>query len=265
MDKNVVWKPIPEYEGYYEVSSDGEIRSVNRYVNNRNSLVVGRVMRLNTGPSGYLQVGLCKDGKRKNFKVHKIVANVFIPNTDNKPCIDHINTDRTDNRASNLRWVTLKENSSNPLTIIHSKCGKEKVIGRRKSDCHKFNKDAPNKPRPVHRYTLNGEHIDSFQSLLDAESVTGIEINGIKKALNKTYKHAGGYLWKSEKTLFCEPYKRRRHTKCKITEMLNERGCVVRSWPSIRDAAKELDTTHTRIIRYMNERTPMNGYYFRYK
>lgn len=265
MNKNVIWKAIPGYEGYYEVSTEGEIRSLDRYVNNRNSFVVGRIMHLSMGPSGYLQVGLCKNGKRKNFKVHKIVAKVFIPNPDNKPCVDHINTCRTDNRACNLRWVSLKENSSNPLTIIHSKFGKEKVMGIRKSGCHKFNKDATNKPKPVHRYNLDGVYIDSFQSLLDAETVTGIEINGIKNALNKIYKHAGGYLWKTEKALFCEPYKRRRHTKCKVTEMLNECGCVVRSWPSIRDAAKELGTTHTRIIRYMNERISMNGYYFKYK
>ena len=65
MDNNVVWKPIPDYEGYYEVSSNGEIRSCSRYVNNRNGFVAGRIMQQTFGCSGYLQVGLCKDGKKK--------------------------------------------------------------------------------------------------------------------------------------------------------------------------------------------------------
>lgn len=54
-----------------------------------------------------------------SFDVHRAVAQLFIPNPDNKPCIDHINTIRTDNRACNLRWVTYKENSNNPLTKKH--------------------------------------------------------------------------------------------------------------------------------------------------
>ena len=115
MNKNVIWKAIPGYEGYYEVSTEGEIRSLDRYVNNRNSFVVGRIMHLSMGPSGYLQVGLCKNGKRKNFKVHKIVAKVFIPNPDNKPYVNHINGIKTDNRKENLEWVTAQENTDHAI------------------------------------------------------------------------------------------------------------------------------------------------------
>ena len=265
MDNNVVWKPIPDYEGYYEVSSNGEIRSCKRYANDRNGLRYRRVMRQCLGCSGYLQVGLRKNGKRKNCKIHKIVASVFVPNPEGKPCIDHINTDRTDNRACNLRWVTIKENSNNPLTKKHSKYGREKVVGERRKLCQRFKNNAPNRPKPVHRYALDGVYIDSFQSLLEAELVTGIEINGIRKALDRPYKYAGGYLWTTIKTDRCMPYKRRRHTKCKTLQMVGSDGVVSKEWTAVRDAAKELGTTHTRILRYMAEGKPMNGYYFKYK
>ena len=266
MDNNVVWKPIPNYEGYYEVSSNGEIRSVDRIVGGIGERKLhGKPVKLRISCSGYLSVGLCKNGEKHLYKVHKVVASVFIPNPENKPCIDHINTDRTDNRACNLRWVTLKENSNNPLTKIHSKYGKEKTIGKRRNICQIIRNDAPNHPKPVHRYMFDGTYIDSFQSLIEAGIVTGIEIGGIRKVLNKPYKHAGGYLWTTTKVDRCVPYKRRRHTKCRTLQMIDSDGVVLKEWTAVRDAAKELGTTHTRILRYMAEGKPMDGYYFKYK
>ena len=66
---------------------------------------------------GYCQIPLCKNGEQKMFKVHRLVAEAFIPNTENKPQIDHINTNRSNNRVYNLRWVTQSENMNNPLTL----------------------------------------------------------------------------------------------------------------------------------------------------
>lgn len=264
MTENVIWKAIPEYEGYYEASTNGEIRSLDRYVNNRNSFVKGKMMHLNLGSSGYLYIGLSKNGITKVYKVHRLIAKTFIKNPDNKPCIDHINTKRTDNRVCNLRWATLKENSRNPLTKHHAKYGKEKRIGNKKSSCQKFRNNAPNKPKPVYRYTLTGEFMDEFQSIIEAESVTRVEASGIRKALDKSYRTSGGYLWRSTKTDRCKPYKRRRHTKCIPIQMINDCGVVNRTWESIRDAATELKTTHSRILRYMDKNKPMNGYYFRF-
>lgn len=263
--KEVIWKDIPGYEGYYEASTEGEIRSVDRYVNNRNSFVASRIMHLNMGPSGYLQVSLSKDGKAKVYKVHRIIAETYIPNPEKKPCIDHINTLRTDNRVCNLRWVTLKENSSNPISKHHLKHGKKKVLGERKKTNKRFKEDAPNKPKPVYRYSLSGEFVDSFKSMIEAESVTQIEMTGIRKALNKQYRTAGGYLWKTEQMLFCEPYQRRRHTKCKTIQMTDHKGVLVKEWEAVADASNELNITKCRILRHMKDNKPIEGFYFRYK
>ena len=107
-----VWKDIIGYEDKYQVSNLGNVKSLN-YRSTGNA----RLMRLIPDKDGYLQVSLCKDGKMKHYKVHRLVAKAFIDNPDNKPCIDHISTDRADNRVENLRWSTCKENSNNPITL----------------------------------------------------------------------------------------------------------------------------------------------------
>ena len=112
------WKDIKGYEGRYQVSNLGRVRSLDREYNNRGTMVPikGKMLSFNNC-RGYSLVSLCKDdSKPYKAKVHRLVAEAFIPNPENKPCIDHINTDRTDNRVENLRWVTRKENMDNPLT-----------------------------------------------------------------------------------------------------------------------------------------------------
>ena len=66
-----------------------------------------------TNRNGYKYVNLCKNGKYKNFIIHRLIAEHYIPNPENKPCVDHINRDRLDNRVENLRWVTHSENNQN--------------------------------------------------------------------------------------------------------------------------------------------------------
>lgn len=106
-----VWKPIKDYEGLYEISNLGRVKSLN-YGGTGKGKVLKNIERSN----GYLGVRLTKNGKTKAFKVHRLVAEAFIPNPEDKPCVDHINTIKNDNRVENLRWATHKENMNNPLT-----------------------------------------------------------------------------------------------------------------------------------------------------
>ena len=110
---NVQFKEIPGY-GNYVVGSDG-------FVYRKRSKRRG-LKKLNGSKQkhGYLQIALYKDSKNYDrFLVHRLVAEAFIENPENKPNVDHINTVVTDNRPENLRWVTAKENSTNPLTLEH--------------------------------------------------------------------------------------------------------------------------------------------------
>ena len=109
-----VWKSIKDYEGLYEVSNLGRVKSFNYRGTGKEKIL--KNIECN---NGYLTVGLTKDRKQKFFFIHRLVAEAFIPNLDNKPCIDHINTIKTDNRVENLRWVNHEENNNNPLTKEH--------------------------------------------------------------------------------------------------------------------------------------------------
>ena len=119
------WKDIKGYEGLYQVSDWGNVKSLPRLSKRTSSrhrgtsiLIEERIIKQSLQTSGYRVVGLNKDGKNKQFQVHRLVAEAFIPNPDDKPEIDHINTIRTDNRVENIRWCTHIENMNNPITLL---------------------------------------------------------------------------------------------------------------------------------------------------
>ena len=112
-----IWKPIPNYEGLYEVSSLGKIKSLGKtyaercYSKTVVKMSLPKIVSQRYTTDGYLRLALIKNGKKKYFSVHRLVAQAFIPNPDNKPQINHINGIKDDNRVENLEWVTSKENT----------------------------------------------------------------------------------------------------------------------------------------------------------
>ncbi len=103
------WKPIDGYEGFYEVSNMGRVRSLPRTIGNKNRK--GVVLKPNITPYGYQQVLLCKNGMRKQHKIHRLVANAFIPNPNNYPVINHKDWDTSNNSVDNLEWCDIRYNN----------------------------------------------------------------------------------------------------------------------------------------------------------
>lgn len=122
MNKEIeIWKKVVGFEELYEVSSMGRVRSLDRltpHINDTTRVIHSKVLKQQRNPRGYLMVDLrpLNGGKRKNSTVHRLVAIAFIPNPEEKKCVNHIDGNKANNVLSNLEWATTMENNTHALT-----------------------------------------------------------------------------------------------------------------------------------------------------
>ena len=161
------WKPIKGYEGLYEVSNLGRVKSIPR----NGTKKVERILKQYFDRYGYLYVALSKTTKKKH-KVHRLVTQTFIPNPKNKPQVNHINGDKTDNRVENLEWCTGSENQSHSINN-----------GLRKT-------------KKVIQYNKKGELIKEWISPKEAKRVLNIDDSSIYKCCKGKRKTVNGYIWR---------------------------------------------------------------------
>lgn len=108
-----LWKDAVDYEGFYQISDRGKVKSIARVVMRKDGkpyTVKERIITPYVDRYGYLRIELNKRGVAKKHYVHRLVGQAFIPNPDNKPQINHIDTNKKNNTVNNLDWVTLQEN-----------------------------------------------------------------------------------------------------------------------------------------------------------
>lgn len=127
-----IWKDVPGYEGVFKVSNTGFVKSLERVATQKSRhggtqsyIVKPKMLSQLTTPQGYKRVQLAHAGIKTKVPVHVLVARAFLPNCEKKPCVNHINGIKTDNRVENLEWVTHRENS------LHGQRGKSNtgVVG----------------------------------------------------------------------------------------------------------------------------------------
>ena len=188
------WKPIPGYEGLYEVSNYGRVKSLNKsykicnksIYNRKESILKQKQSRI------YKCVELNSNGKSKYFQVHRLVAIAFIQNIQNKPYIDHIDGNPLNNHVENLRWVTQKENMNNPITKQRlrnapRKQGIEHPQYEGKSRCSKM----------VVKYDLETKkELETYDSIHQASRRNNISATHISAVCLGKRLSAGGYIWK---------------------------------------------------------------------
>lgn len=117
------------YENYI-IYENGDILNVN----------FGTYLNPSIDDNGYYRTGLTKNGKETKFRIHRLLAQAYIPNIENKECIDHINRDKLDNRLENLRWATKYENSQNKNIYINNTSGEKNISYYKTQDTWKFKK-----------------------------------------------------------------------------------------------------------------------------
>ena len=146
MRKEEIWKDIKEYEGLYQVSNLGNVKSLNYKRTGKEKNLKARINK-----EGYLRVCLCQNGNNTDFMVHRLVAQAFLDGYSDDLEVDHINTIRNDNKIENLRMCTRKENVNNPLTLKHySEVNKGKTLSeetkKKLSESHKGIQAGENNP-----------------------------------------------------------------------------------------------------------------------
>ena len=182
-----IWKPVVGYEGLYEVSNMGNVRSLFRYK---------KVLKPSP-TNGYLTVELWKDKERKRVGIHVLVAMAFIHNPDNLPEVNHKNEVRSDNNVENLEWCTHLYNM-NYGTAIERRVKHTDYT----KPCYKENaiKNGKKVSKQVSQYTKSGEFVKTYESAKQAYRETGISQSHILECCHcqNGRMTAGKYVWKFE-------------------------------------------------------------------
>ena len=178
-----IWKDIEGYEGIYQVSSLGRVKSMER-VRSDGKRLRGRVLKQGVWGSGYYAVTLRKNGRYEKFYVHRLVAKAFLVTKKDGYVVDLLNGDKFNNSLNNLEWVSHSENARRGWSQKNNRERRNIAVlnGKRRA-------------KPVIKLNMAGEKMKEFNSLAEAGKTMGIFPNGISLCCNGKRKTAGGYRW----------------------------------------------------------------------
>ena len=193
--ENEIWKDIEGYEGIYQVSNFGRIRSLDRYITKphpRNGVLTqyrkkGQIIATHPTRNGYINAVLKKDGKKENHRVHRLVAKAFVPGYFDGADVNHKDCNRQNNRADNLEWMTRRDN------LKYSNGDTASAM----EQIHRSQR------KPIIQMTMDGEHIREWPSIHSAHLALRLDSKSLSGACYQKYglKTCGGYRWKfKEKT-----------------------------------------------------------------
>ena len=170
-----VWKDVKNYEGLYQISNLGNVKRISS----------GKRLKP-YNRKGYIRVALSKDDTTKHIDIHRLVAQAFIPNPENKPEVNHIDGDKSNNEVSNLEWCTRKENMNH---------AKNTGLWKMTDDMKK----GLDQSKRTYQYDLNYNFIQSLESAEEASRQLHINTGNLHSCCEGKRKTAGGYIWSYEK------------------------------------------------------------------
>lgn len=182
-----IWKDIKGYEGLYQISNLGRVKSLRKWIRGYNGYKnEERILKpyIHHGPDYYV-VTLCKNKNKKMHLLHRLIAKAFIPNPNNYPQINHIDGNKQNNNITNLEWCTQSQNTKHAF-----KMGLEKP---NRYMLYKKDRISP-LCKKVIQYDKNGNIITKFKSCAEATRIT--KINHISDCCRGKVKTAGGFIWK---------------------------------------------------------------------
>lgn len=168
-----IWKDIRGYEGLYQISNLGRVKSFHKW--KRASCVDEYILSPTTADNDYANVTLYKDLKRKKFLVHRLVAEAFIPNPENLPHINHKDENKLNNNVDNLEWCT-------PLYNNCYGTAKFRAI--------------MTKGKPVGQYLINDQWLATYANISVASELSGVPHKEIYQCVSGRLHSAGGFVWK---------------------------------------------------------------------
>lgn len=183
-----VWKDIIGYEGLYQVSNHGRVKSLCRYIkctHEGSRMIQEKILKPTIDRKGYLYVKLYNAPNRRRFFIHQLVAKSFISNIENYNIVNHKDECPSNNNVDNLEWCTAKYN-------FNYGTSKERMIQSQLNN--------PKASKPVVQKDLNGNIIKIYPSAKEAHRQTGIPASNISACRNKYKEHktAGGFIWDFE-------------------------------------------------------------------
>ena len=181
INMNEIWKPIKNFGEYYQVSNLGNIRSVERTMFSKNGVkrrFKSKQLKTALNEHGYIVVVIRVNNVHHNLKLHRLVAECFIPNPENKLTVNHIDGNKQNNNVLNLEWSTHSENISHAYK-------------------HKLN-TKENQYKAVLQYDKSGNFIQRYNSISEAKKALNIKGGHIGDVCNGRMKTAYGFIWKFE-------------------------------------------------------------------
>lgn len=238
-----IWKDIKGYEGLYQVSNLGRVKSMLRKVPHLGGYrtIPERIVKFYlSSTTGYYMIKLCKNNIYKLYLVHRLVAEAFVSNPNNWPYINHKDEDRTNNKATNLEWCT-------PNYNIEYSHVREKSINKISI--------------PVEQYDYDGNLIATYKSSVDAGKTLDVAPSSIRRCCNGEIGSVKGFLWKSKgiDKIVKTP------ARCRRVLQKDMQGNVIKIWNSIKEAADNTKSSICGILACCQGKRNKTSNYFKWE